>query len=102
FATGKVVLTLPGHWNEIGNVAFSPDGKRFGWASDGLWGGEDRNLFLWETGTWKPVPFAVPRQRFHGLAFSPDGKHLATASAFAEALIWPLTQTPAPAPPGRK
>ena len=65
---------------------------RIGSASDGLWSGEkNRNLNTWETATWKVVCLVdVPLQRFHGLAFSPDGKRLATASTFGEVLLWNL------------
>jgi WD40 repeat protein len=88
---GKILATLPGHWNAIGGLAFTPDGRFLASVSDGLWGGEDKNTHFWDVKTWSEHHLIrPPLQRFHCLAFSPDGKNLATGGSLAELLIWRL------------
>jgi WD40 repeat protein len=91
--SGAVLTTLPGHWNDTGGVAFSPDGRFLVSASDGRWGGDDKNVQFWDVKTWREHRrVRPPLRRFHCLALSPDGKHLATGSELAEVLIWKLAE----------
>jgi hypothetical protein len=92
FESGKLLTTEPGFLEfHGGGIAFSPDGRYFGSASDGLWGGKDHTVHIWEVKTWKEVRlFNAPLERYRCLAFSPDGKHLVTGSAHSEALVWNL------------
>ena len=78
-------LTLEGHTNHIGALAFSPDGKTL--AS----GGWDRTIRLWDVETGDSV-FTITghRDAVRTLAFSPNGKRLASA-AFSELYLWNTT-----------
>jgi WD40 repeat protein len=94
------IRVLAEHDNYVETLAFSPDGKWLAVAGrgrvpgKGLAPGNTNNLRLWdlqrgETAfVWKDDATAA-----HGLAFSPDGKWLATASdagAGRECAVWSL------------
>jgi WD40 repeat protein len=100
--SGDRVRTLPEHTNAIEMLAFSPDGNRLAVTgrarlpgADRLAPGNDNNLRLWDVGqgatprapvfVWKDDATAA-----HGLAFSPDGKLLATAGDHGQCVIWSL------------
>ncbi len=82
WAAGEPELQVWRHDSRVFGVAVSQDGKRAASCSD------DGTLKLWDLATGKPfrppVPFPPTRggkpQPLVGVAFSPDGKQLATAS----------------------
>lgn len=84
FPSGKVPTSFRAHSENLGGVAFSPDGTLLATCS------ENGEAKLWETTTWKEK--AVLRGHLLGvyaLAFSPDGRRLATASSWKEAVkLW--------------
>jgi WD40 repeat protein len=95
-ATGKSIRAMEG---SLGPLAFSPDGRIFANA------GDDGTLAVWEVATCrKRCQFAghqrVTRPLFSpaisdgailALAFSPDGRLLASAGTDAQILVWNVT-----------
>jgi WD40 repeat protein/HEAT repeat protein len=92
FATGKVVRAFTGHEYDVFAAALSPDGKRAASAAaETLYVGETRKseVIVWETDTGRPIrTFAADHRGVDSLAYSPDGKLLATVGGDRTARLW--------------
>jgi WD40 repeat protein len=79
----QVRTTLRGHSDYVGDVAFSPDGKRLATSSG------DHTAKVWDTESGKELlTLRGHSETVSGVAFSPDGKRLATSSFDQTARIW--------------
>jgi WD40 repeat protein len=77
------------HNNWVLSVAFSPDRHRFVSAS-GASGSGPATLILWDVATGEPIgaPLEGHKSNILSVAFSPDGKLIASASLDGQILLW--------------
>jgi WD40 repeat protein len=81
-----VVRQVKKIWITVWDVAFSPDGKTLAAAVDR---GKDKVVKLWDVATGhEREPLRGHTDLIHRLAYSPDGKILATASMDKTAKLW--------------
>jgi WD40 repeat protein/serine/threonine protein kinase len=89
---GRLLHTLKGHGERVNGVAFSPDGMLLATAS------EDKTVRTWDVRTGEEL---LPRRLHRGLvwsvAFSPDGKRLASGCWSPSGWIktWEVARPPA-------
>jgi eukaryotic-like serine/threonine-protein kinase len=99
--TGRQIHVLDGpQGDEIRTFAFSPDGKRLVTAGAGPGNSFDRSASVWDLITGAELATL----RGHdgpvvATAFSPDGRHIATASADRTARLWKAPHAPSPGRP---
>jgi WD40 repeat protein len=93
--TGKRQTTLTGHCGAVTSVAFSPDGRLLACASEGRWFGHEvmwvkgGEVQLWDVPAARlKLALGKSRTEKEGLAWSPDGKLLAVASADNAVRLW--------------
>ena len=79
--TRQVVATLEGDSNRVRTLAFSPDNSIL--ASSG----RDRQLKLWNVSNWELLS-TIPHAGEYDIAFSPDGKMLASTNNGYVSLWW--------------
>jgi RNA polymerase sigma factor (sigma-70 family) len=78
--TGKLLVQIKGHRNEVGTAAFAPDGKTL------ATGGADGSSRVWDTATGKQlaqIPFGT-----NCIAYAPDGKALALVDTLRRIKLW--------------
>jgi WD40 repeat protein len=81
-AGGNEITPLPGHREGIDTITFAPDGKLLATAS------RDGTARLWDAATGKEI-HKLAAHDIRALAFSTDGKHLATAASTRRSLqLW--------------
>jgi RNA polymerase sigma factor (sigma-70 family) len=85
--TGKLLRQFPGHWEESGAVALSPDGKE-------LAIGQDAVIHFYELATGRESrQLQSPLGNTEGLAYSADGRMLASGHQRQTVILWDLTST---------
>jgi WD40 repeat protein len=86
--TAKLLHQTDVEEHDLLHLAFSPDGKLL--AAGGAW-----TARVWEVGSARAGrQFTGHRGRINALAFSADGKRLATASEDSTVLVWDLSARP--------
>ena len=83
--TGQELLSLKGHTASVSSVAYSPDGKRLA-SGSGTWDATKRafvsgEVKLWDAQTGQELrTLKGHTAKVVSVAFSPDGKRLASGS----------------------
>ncbi len=93
-ATGREILTLKGHHIAVNSVAVSPDCTRIATSSFESSGGFNNPVRIWDADTGREMlhlnmlTLKGSTQMVETLAFSRDGKRLATGSGDGTARVW--------------
>jgi WD40 repeat protein len=82
-ASGEPLQVLRGHTESLQDAAFSPDGRRIVTQS---W--FERTARVWDTASGKQLQVLAGHGWLYGVEYSPDGRHIATASADRTARLW--------------
>src|SRR5262249_19091705 len=82
-ATAKEIRQFRGHQSSLSGVAFSPDGTVL--ASSGH---QDQTVRIWEVATGKELHCLRGNAFPHGIAFLPDGRHVALSGNDGMLRLW--------------
>jgi RNA polymerase sigma factor (sigma-70 family) len=84
-AAGRQVAAPTEKPARVGEIAFSADGKLFATASN-----DDLTVRVWDAATGRVVRKWDDNDAFKSVAFSPDGKTLASGNLDEEVLLWEI------------
>lgn len=94
-ASGKLLRTLKGHFDQVNVITFSPDGKTLASGSgdhigiEGIGMSDDYTIKLWEMASGRLLRTLESHSNIvTTLAFSPDGKILASGSEDCTIKLW--------------
>jgi WD40 repeat protein len=82
--SGKGLVKIDGHTNQLLDITFSPDGKYLATAS------QDKTAKIWDSFSGRELQTFSHRYNVNAVAFTPDGRYLATASGDKVVHFFPL------------
>lgn len=83
--SGEKVMEFKGHFYDVNDVAYSPDGTQI------LSGSSDKTARLWDVKSGAEIRiFREHTDRVNGVAFSADGTKIATCSRDQTTIVWDL------------
>jgi WD40 repeat protein/serine/threonine protein kinase len=80
--THELKWKLPGHWDSVRSVVFSPDGQMFASASD------DGSVRVWSAEDGRQIKVLFGFDALYDVAFSPDGTKLAAGAECGIVQVW--------------
>jgi RNA polymerase sigma factor (sigma-70 family) len=90
-ASGKQVVALEGHTDQIFGLAFSPDGRTIATAAGNFWHPKDRTIRIWDVATGRELRrFDNPEGSEH-IEYLPDGRSVVNLGTDGVVTVWDVS-----------
>jgi RNA polymerase sigma factor (sigma-70 family) len=90
-ASGRQVVALMGHTDEITGLAFSPDSRMIATAAGNFWHRKDRSVRVWDAATGRELRVFDNPDGADSVAYLPDGRRVVTVGMDGVATVWDVS-----------